>query len=112
MGMLPLRRIGKAVFNPTSQRAAIMCVAALSFLWARTSPPSLPDVSPMAGFHLRVDHGHRLTFNHENSQWAAAPSAPSLTPPPVAAAQFSHGADTLIQFVTDGWHYNRPPPIR
>ena len=106
-----VRPIRKSICGFVSYRAAIMCVAALSLLWARSAPPSLPHSSVSLAFQSIADHDHRQCFDHEGSQFATPPSTPLATPPPVVSSPPTHTAETVVEFVTDGWHYNRPPPI-
>lgn len=103
--------IRKSIRGLISCRAAIICVAALSVLWARNVPPPLPNSSLNLVFHSFADHDQRQCFDHEGSQWATAPSTPLATPPPVISFSLIHTAETVVEFVADGWHYNRPPPI-
>jgi len=110
--MSPFRRIRTSSHSSISYRAAIMCIAALSVLWARSAPPDLPHSSLGLAFHSFGDHDHRQCFDHETAQWATPPSSPLTTLPPVASSHSIHTADILVEFVADGWHYNRPPPVR
>src|ERR1700685_2257374 len=109
--MLPLWRIRKGICGLISYRTAIVLVAALRVLCARSAPQSLPHSSFTLTIHSVADHNHRPCFDHDTPQWTT-PSNASLTTPPLRA-QFpqSRPSDPLVEFVTDGWHYNRPPPI-
>ena len=109
--MAPFWRISKSVFGPVSFRAVIMCVAALGMLWVRSVPVALPHSSRSIAFHSSVNHGHRQCFDHEDSQWASPPASPRTAPPPAVSSRATYAAGVLVEFVTDGWHYNRPPPI-
>jgi hypothetical protein len=109
--MPPIRRIPKNVCGLISRRAAIVCLAALSILWTRSTPPSLPHSFLRPAFHSLAHHDHRQCFDHEDSQWATAPGTPLGSPPLVTSSHTLCAADTLFEFVTEGWHYNRPPPI-
>lgn len=109
--MALVRPIRKGLRSLVSCRAAVMCVAALSIFWARSAPPSLPHSPLSLAFHVVADHDHRQCFAQEDAQWATSPSNPPATPPPVISASSIHTAEPFIEFVTDGWHYNRPPPI-
>ena len=88
-----------------------MCVAALSFLLARSAPPSLPHVSRSLAVHSQAEHDHRQFFDHEDAQWATTPSTALNTLPPVVSPDPTPRAEPSVEIVTDGWHYNRPPPI-
>jgi len=92
-----------------SYRAAIMCVAALGIFWGRVAPPTFSQTSVNLSTH--ADHDRRHCFNHEDSQWAASPSVALHASPPVASPSPVHPSESLVELVTDGWHYNRPPPI-
>ncbi|MFZ0279775.1 MAG: hypothetical protein WAL60_22980 [Candidatus Sulfotelmatobacter sp.] len=90
-------------------RAAVMCVATLGIFCGRVTPPSFVPASVSVSTH--TDHDRRHYFDHEDSQWAAAPSAALNAPPPVASSEPVRASEFLLELVTDGWHYNRPPPI-
>ncbi len=94
-----------------SCRVLIMCVAVLSLLSVRFAPPSLPHISTGLAAHSQADHGHRPCFDHEDSQWATAPNPVLNTPPPAESPHANPTAEPFIEIATDGWHYNRPPPI-
>ncbi|MGA9157073.1 MAG: hypothetical protein WB249_09800 [Candidatus Sulfotelmatobacter sp.] len=104
-----VRLIRKSSRGFFSYRAAIMCVAALGIFWGRIAPPSFSHASVTAT--TRADHDHRHCFDHEDSQWAATPGAALHAPPPVVSPQPIHASESLVELVTDGWHFNRPPPI-
>src|ERR1019366_2956695 len=89
----------------------IMCVAALSLVLVRIVPPSLPHISTGLAVNSQADHGHRPCFDHEDSQWATTPSIALNTPPPVVSPHPTASVEPSVAVVTDGWHYNRPPPI-
>lgn len=88
-----------------------MCVAALSVLCARFAPPNLPHDPLKLTFHSLADHDVRQCFDHEDPVWTAAPSPPQDAPPLIVSTRLTRAADVLVEFVADGWHYNRPPPL-
>jgi hypothetical protein len=88
-----------------------MCIAALSLLSVRIAPPSLPHISTRLAVNSLADHDHRLCFDHDDSQWATTPSIAPNTPPPLVSHHLTRTAEAFVENVTDGWHYNRPPPI-
>lgn len=109
--MSPSRPIQNTIRNSISYRAAIMCIAALSVLWARNAAVSV-SLSPISSaFHAPSDHDHRLCFDHEDPQWLTAPNTALAEPSLIVSSQPSRNAEPPIEFVTDGWHYNRPPPL-
>jgi hypothetical protein len=89
----------------------LMCVAALSLLLVRIAPPSLPNISTGLAVNSQADHGHRPCFDHEDPQWATTPSIELNTPLPVVSPRPIASVEPSVAIVTDGWHYNRPPPI-
>ena len=108
--MAPLRRTSRNVCGVISYRAVIMCAAALSLLWARSVPRISSHSSHSVAFQSSADHDHRQSFDHDESQWAAPPSAPRSAPPLAVSSDATYASAPLLEFITDGWHYNRPPP--
>jgi len=109
MGLIRfLRKSKRGLF---SYRAAIMCVAFLSFLLVRSTPPSLPHINLGLTVHSIPDHGHRMSFDHQDFQWGDSPAATRPAPPPVASAHLTTAAAPFVEIERDGWHFNRPPPI-
>ena len=106
-----VRPIRKSSSSLVSYRAAIMCVATLTILLARSAPPSFPNISLSLAVTSHADHDHRQCFDHEDPQWVVSPSSSLITPPHVASAHLTPTDKPLVEVVTDGWHYNRPPPI-
>ena len=104
----PIRKSSRGV---VSYRVLIMCVAALSLLSVRIAPPSLPHISTGLAVNSPADHDHRLSFDHEDSQWATTPSTALNTPPSVVSHRLTRTAEAFVENVTDCLHYNRPPPI-
>ena len=104
----PLRKSSRGL---VSYRVLIMCIAALSLLSVRIAPPSLPHISTGLAVNSPADHDHRLCFDHEDSQWATCPSILLTTPTPVVSPHPVSSVEPSLAIVTDGWHYNRPPPI-
>jgi hypothetical protein len=106
-----VRLIRKSKCGLVSFRAAVMCVAAFSLLWARVTPPGLPHTSLSLSFSSHAAHDQRQCFDHEDVQWTTSASAPLAVPPPVVSLGPIHSAEPFVEIATDGWHYNRPPPI-
>ena len=104
----PIRNSSRGL---VSYRVLIMCIATLSLLSVRIAPPSLPHISTGLGVNSQADHGHRLCFDHEDSQWATCPSILLTTPPPVVSPHPTQSVEPSFEIVKEGWHYNRPPPI-
>ncbi|GAC1436674.1 MAG: hypothetical protein NVS1B11_35990 [Terriglobales bacterium] len=106
-----VRPLRKSKYGSVSYRAIIICVATLSVLLARSAAPLFPHNSFELAASADGDHDHRQSFDHEDPQWAASPSPGLITRAPIASLL----ADTPEHFVavmTDGLHYNRPPPVR
>ena len=108
--MTLVRRVRESIRGLVLRRGAITCVAVLSILLARSAPPSFPHSSLRLAVHSDADHDHRQCFDHEDSQVGNSPSA-TLTIPPVVSPQATRTFEPFVEIVTDGWHYNRPPPI-
>jgi hypothetical protein len=88
-----------------------MCIAALSLLWARNAAAGVSHSSLSSAFHALSDHDHRLCFDHEDPQWPTAPSTALAEPSPIVSSQPSPNVELPVEFVRDGWHFNRPPPV-
>src|ERR1700684_1859952 len=108
--MAPSWRISRSLCSFFSYRALIVCVAALSILWAPSIPAHFRHSSHSLAVHT-ADHDHRPCFDHEDSQLASAPSGPRIAPPPAASSHPVYAVVTFVELENDGWHYNRPPPI-
>jgi hypothetical protein len=106
-----VRLIRKSSRGLVPFRVLIMCVAALSLLLVRIAPPGLPHISTGLTVNSPAGHDHRLCFDHEDSQWATTPSFALNSPPPAASPHPTASVEPSVAIVTDGWHYNRPPPI-
>ena len=106
-----VRPIRKSSRGLVSYRVLIICIAALSLLSVRIAPPSLPHISSGLAVNSAEDHDHRLCFVHEDSQWATTATFALNTPPPVVSLHPIPSDEPSVAIVTDGWHYNRPPPI-
>jgi hypothetical protein len=103
--------IWKSSRGLVSYRVLIMCIAALSLLSMRISPPSFPHISTGLAVNSLADQDHRLCFDHEDSQWGTTLSIALNAPPPVVSSHPTPSVEPSVAIVTDGWHYNRPPPI-
>jgi hypothetical protein len=108
--MAALRRTLKSVRWMISFGAALLCMAAL--LWPRGAAPALRfSFSNTLDFHSTAHHDQGRCFDSEDSQWVAALGTPLVVPPQVTSSEAIYNLDVFVEFVTDGWHYNRPPPI-
>jgi hypothetical protein len=108
--MAPLRRSSRNVCGVISFRAVIICAAALSLLWVRNVSRIPPHSSHSVAFQSSVDHDHRQCFDHDESECAAPPSALPGASPVAVSWDATYAFPVLVEFLTDGWHYNRPPP--
>jgi hypothetical protein len=107
--MLPLRRTRQAIRQLAPHRAAILCIAALGMLLARSAPPVLSHYSITLTSKSHVNHDHRQCFDHEDLQWSVSPTlalAPQLAASPLSTSTVRRFFDLR----TNGWHDNRPPP--
>jgi hypothetical protein len=107
--MPPSRRILKSVRTLISLCAAVICVVAL--LCPRGTVPTFRHSPASLTFHSTAHHDQRRCFDNEDSQWDAALGTPIIAPPPGVSSEAIYNVDPLVEFVTDGWHYNRPPPV-
>lgn len=113
------RPVRKSTCGLVSYRAAIMCVAILIVLVARIAPPGFPDTPPPSfrntslslAFGSHADLAHRQCFDREDSPWVTSPSIYADWSTPVFSPHPTHTPELFVEIVTDGWHYNRPPPI-
>jgi hypothetical protein len=104
-----LRLFRKGSGGLISYRTAVMCVATFGIFCGSVTPPNFSHAS--VNVSTRADHDRRHCFDHEDSRWAAAPSRALNAPPPVVSSEPVCTSEFLLDLVTDGWHYNRPPPI-
>lgn len=107
--MTPPRRIRKNVGRLIWLGAAIICVVAL--LWPRGAVPTFGFSSSTSDFRSTAHHDRGRCFDSEDSGWVAALGTPLVVPPQVASSEAIYNPDAFVEFATDGWHYNRPPPI-
>jgi hypothetical protein len=106
-----IRRIRKISSGLAWYRAAIICVAALGILSARSAPPSFPHIAFSSAVHSRADHDHRQQYlAHEEFQWATFSSTTLTAPPLVVSPPPVRPDECFLEIVMGGWHYNRPPP--
>jgi hypothetical protein len=94
----------------SSYRAAIMCIAALSVVLARSAPPSLPHIYLGSAVDCQADHDHRQCFDHKDSEWGSFPSATLTISPSAVSPHWNSTGPATVEMMTEGWHYNRPPP--
>jgi hypothetical protein len=114
-----VRFIRKSTGGLISCRVVFVCVAILSILLARSALPSFPHLSPPGfrhtlislGFDSHADSDHRQCFDREDSQGAISPSSTPTAPPPILSRHPSPASEPLLEIVTDGLHYDRPPPL-
>jgi hypothetical protein len=86
-------------------------VVVLGLLFARSVPPNLPSAPRHPGVVSQGDHGHKQYFDHEVSQWANPPDTVLAIPPVLALFHCVAPSEPFVELVTDGLHYNRPPPL-
>jgi len=113
-----VRRFRKSTGGLDLARAAFVCVAALSVLLARSTPQSFPRFSSPSSSHTSItralnsqnDPSHRQSFDREDSQWATFETRKLSDPSPVFSPHATSSLELFVGLVTDGFHYNRPPP--
>jgi hypothetical protein len=104
----PIRNSSRGL---VSYRALVLCIAVLGLLSVRIAPPSLPHISTGLAANSLADHGHRLSFDHDDSQWATTASIALNEPPPAVSPYATDRVEPAFEIVKEGWHYNRPPPL-
>jgi|GEM_PF-2424635 hypothetical protein len=92
-------------------RALVLCAAVLALVFARSFALHPSDLPRRASVSAQANHGQRPLFDHEDGRWMARPSVQPVTPPPVVARCRVAPSQTIVEPVTDGLHYNRPPPL-
>ncbi len=107
MSLVP--RIQKTNHGLTLRRTVIICAFALAALLARYSPPYLSSTSARTAVR---SHGNpdRQFFDHEDAQWVA-PVVVVRAAPMRSAVPELRSQEPLVEIVTNGLHYDRPPPI-
>jgi len=103
---LSLRRSNR---GSVSYRVAILCVAALNLLLARSAPPSFPHMCRGISGHAHANDDHRQRFDNEKLQWG--PGATLIARLTVVSQPPISTAPHIGKIVADGWQHNRPPPI-
>ena len=118
MHMLLVRRLRKSTGSLVSCRIALICVTALGILLARSAPliprissPSFRDISLSLALHSHLNSERRQCFDREDSPGATSLTATLIAPPPVFSLSPTPTPEFLSEIVTDGLHYNRPPPV-
>ena len=117
--MLLVRRLRKSTGGLVSYRVAFICVTALGILLARSARLSFPHISPPGfrhtslslAFHSHSGSDRRQCFDREDSPGITSLPATLLVPPPVFSPRPTPTSEPLSEIVTDGLHYNRPPPV-
>ncbi len=92
-------------------RLTTVCVAALSILLARGLPPTELHLNAGSALHSFSNHDHRQCLDHDASEWEAFCGTKVRVPPPVAAHDPVPTVAPCVDLLTDGWHFNRPPPL-
>jgi hypothetical protein len=93
-----------------SFRAVILCVAALALL-ARYVPRSSAIVQLDPNIHSHTNHPHGQFFDHEDPQYTYTLSAAPEMPSPNSWSEAPPAPETFLEIMSDGLHYNRPPPV-
>jgi hypothetical protein len=109
--MALIRLLWKRNFGKLSHRAVIVCTALLGFLLVRAAPLSLQRLTHGSVSHSLSTHDHKQFFDHDDFQWLSPPRGTLTAPTQVASSHLPVAAPPHVDIVTDGWHYNRPPPL-
>ncbi len=104
-------RLRKSSRGLISGRVVLVCVAALSIFLARNAPVILPHIFSTPAVNSLAAHEHRFCFDHEGLQWGHFARSMAMAPPTASSPHLVYSVAVSIEFVTEGWHYNRPPPI-
>jgi hypothetical protein len=56
-------------------------------------------------------HYYRQCFERDDFQWSKFSCVTLVVPPPAESVHVLLSAASYIETMTDGWHYNRPPPV-
>jgi hypothetical protein len=101
---MSLVRASRKSIRAISCGSVVICLIALSGLIARSAPHDFARAA------IHADSDHRSLFDNDDRQWLASPavvvwsSLQPAAPAPVLVAA------PIAEFLTDGLHYNRPPP--
>ncbi len=88
---------------------AIMPIVYLS-LCAWHGVPHLVRASGGLAVQSLPGHYYRQCFERDDFQWSKF-SCVILIPPPAESVHILLPAASYFETMTDGWHYNRPPPV-
>jgi hypothetical protein len=92
-------------------RVSIMCVAVLGILPARSAALHVPSASPLAiAVSSHLNHDYRQCFDHEDMQWGVCPHTSPTAFTPSVSPLVLYASQLFVESVTDGLHFNRPPP--
>ena len=106
-----VRATRKIIGSSGAIRVLILCFAVAGLLCARSVPPTIPHALCHSNVVSQADHGHKQYFDQEGLQWANRPNTPLAVPPVVVSFQACAPSETFVETVTNGLHYNRPPPL-
>jgi hypothetical protein len=111
--MPPFRPSFKSNSCLTYHHAAILWAVTLALL-VRYAPSSLAlsTIPASVTVRLQLVPRHGQCFDHEDSQWVSPPAATVVIPSSTTSPQLAPIADPFVKDMTDGSHYNRPPPIQ
>jgi hypothetical protein len=108
--MSAVRLLWKSSGGRISLRPLLVC-AAIGFLLARGVPPSLRQLIPGLVASSLAGNDHKQCFDHDDFQWLSSPSAAPTALQPFASSAPAVVPEPHLEVATDGWHYNRPPPV-
>jgi len=103
-----LREKGCGLF---SSWGTIVLIAALGIGILQNAPPSFNHNLSGLDARTHTDHHRRQYFDHEDSPSLACSGSVIATVLPFVSQHTTRGPELLVEFLTDGLPYNRPPPI-
>jgi hypothetical protein len=92
-----------------SYRETILLIVVLSMSVVQNIPTRFNH--NLSGLDARTHTHHRQCFDHEDSLCLPCPSSILATVLPFVSRDATPNAELLVEILTDGLPYNRPPPV-
>lgn len=109
---MSLRGIGSGRTKTRAAWVALLCVAILPLLAARSVPPIFKPVSSShSAVHVVDNHDQRPRFECARIHWSTPSAEFQFNVPAVETLHASASAQPLPFLTPQGSHYNRPPPL-
>jgi hypothetical protein len=109
--MLRASRLSKNGDRLVSFRAEVLCLAIFALLLARIAAPHFPPTFFQTAVRSSADPDHIQFLDHDNSEWVSSATVSHLKPPLLMSPHLTSSPDPVIEFLADGFQYDRPPPI-